>query len=179
LKTETKSDRFENKLLPKLIRLEKEEIDGHRFYKYHGRYLPSVTTKLGAWGDKSYLEAWKARIGADAARRAANQGKRRGSQMHKICEDYILGDPAWKKAMPSTLESFLKIKPYIDNKVSRVYGVEYFLYNPGINTAGTTDLICKWDGKPVIVDFKTARNHTQRKMDKGLLHSGHMLCLHV
>ena len=72
-------------------------------------------------------------------------------------EDYVANveDFALNK-MPTTTSLFLDIQPYVDLNVEEVYGIEYPLYSDRLKAAGTSDLICKYNGLYTILDYKSA-----------------------
>ena len=74
-----------------------------------------------------------------------------------MMEDYVANveDFALNK-MPTTTSLFLDIQPFVDYYVEEVYGIEYPLYSDRLRAAGTSDLICKYNGKYTILDYKTA-----------------------
>ena len=59
--------------------------------------------------------------------------------------------------MPIPLEKFKTIQPYLDENVDEIYGIELQMYSDQLKTAGTADLICKYNGVPTVLDFKTSR----------------------
>ena len=58
--------------------------------------------------------------------------------------------------MPTTTSLFLDIQPFVDSNLEEVYGIEYPLYSDRLRAAGTSDLICKYAGKPTVLDYKTS-----------------------
>jgi genome maintenance exonuclease 1 len=65
--------------------------------------------------------------------------------------------------MPTTTALFLDLQPIVDLNVQEVYGIEYPLYSDRLRAAGTSDLICLYNGKPTILDYKTANKPKQEK----------------
>lgn len=68
------------------------EINGRRHYIINGdkkRYLPSVTTILGAMTDQSGLDAWKKRVGHMRAAEISRFSANRGTVMHLMNENYM------------------------------------------------------------------------------------------
>lgn len=149
---------FEHAFFPK-ITLERVNIDGKRHYVTpEGNHYKSVTTVLGDKLDKTGLMEWRRRVGEQEADRISNQAAVRGTAIHSLCEKYLMNDPFYPVgAMPVNISTFKKMRNIIDEHVSRIYGVEYFLYSDTLMTAGATDCIADWDGVPTIVDFKTSR----------------------
>jgi hypothetical protein len=137
--------------------LTSEDTPNGRYYKTPMGNLPSVTTVLGRSLDKSGLEAWRKKVGEEEAAKILKQAGTRGSAVHQICEDYILGKDYKKGQMPFNLMSFNTIKPYLDRNLGTVYGVELPVYSKKLNTAGRTDLFAGYDGLNSVVDFKTSK----------------------
>ena len=139
--------------------LESETTDGGRFYTTpQGKKYKSITTILGS-EPKQGIEEWVKRVGEEEANRIKRKAADRGTKLHKVCEDYInneLTDLKLTKMMPDLKQNFSTIKKYIDERVGRVYAQEQALYSDRYRMAGRVDLICEWDGKLSIVDFKTS-----------------------
>jgi hypothetical protein len=129
--------------------------EGPRTYDVHGIRLPSVTTILSRTKDQTFLKEWKAKVGEAEAERIKNVSSSRGTSMHKYLENYVLGkgyedmtelgQKAKSMAQKVIDTGFLAIDGY--------YGSEVTLYYPGLY-AGSTDLVCSFNGKESIVDFK-------------------------
>ena len=129
--------------------------EGPRTYDVHGIRLPSVTTILSRTTDQTFLKEWKAKVGEAEAERIKNVSSSRGTSMHKYLENYVLGkgyedmtelgQKAKSMAQKVIDTGFLAIDGY--------YGSEVTLYYPGLY-AGSTDLVCSFNGKESIVDFK-------------------------
>jgi CRISPR/Cas system-associated exonuclease Cas4 (RecB family) len=128
-----------------------------RFYHTAGGVYPSITTVLGVL-PKPELDAWRKNIGAEAADKITRQAGNRGSRLHEICEDYVLG--RMKKAnqyLPDQYERFLNLRATIDANLEKVIAVEAPLYSDYLGIAGRTDLIGVWNGRTSIIDYKTSR----------------------
>src|SRR4051812_24292932 len=99
-------------LLPVPTGIEEEYHDGKRFYRTPGDGLyKSVTTIISEKTDKSWLDSWRARVGAEEADRILLQAGIRGTAIHNIAEKYVLGNKDWAKGeMPINLATFRKIK---------------------------------------------------------------------
>lgn len=148
---------FEHDVL-KYEELQTDESSGQRHYILpDGSKVPSVTTVLSKLS-KDGIDAWRLRVGAEEANRISTQAANRGTQVHKICERYLLNDVDYKKGiMPVNVETFQKIKPYFDQYLGIIYGLEVPLYSKLLNTAGRTDCIAQYRHRLSIVDFKTSR----------------------
>lgn len=130
--------------------------NGQRLYVTEtGEKYPSVTTALGALNRKKIWE-WRKRVGAEAANKISTQASRAGTAVHNVAEDYILGN-SLEAHNPIALNTFNTIKPLLDDNVGDVYGVELRMYSDQLRTAGTADLICQYNGKNTVLDFKTSK----------------------
>ena len=131
-------------------------IDGFRTYATpEGIRYPSVTTVIGQYLDKSWLYAWQERMGKDKAQEYTNKAARRGSQLHKIVEKYLLNEELGFMSVETKM-LFDSIKDVLDQRISLVYGVEYPLYSHRLKTAGKADGIVIFDNKKTIFDLKTS-----------------------
>lgn len=141
--------------LPKLTRKTTEE--GRRYFTPTGEAYPSVTTVLSILS-KAGIIAWRKRVGEDVANRISSQASRRGTAVHKICENYIDNKEDWKEGVqPSNMYMFNSMKPVLDDKISNVWFQECFLYSDELQTAGQVDCIGEWEGELAVIDFKTSR----------------------
>ena len=154
---------FEHKPLPK-IEIPRKEIDGKRYYVTpNGDAYRSVTTILSELS-KEGIAKWREKVGHEEANRISSKASTRGTKLHNMMEDYVgnVEDFALNK-MPTTTALFLDLQPIVDLNVQEVYGIEYPLYSDRLRAAGTSDLICLYDGKPTILDYKTANKPKQEK----------------
>ena len=142
-----------------LPHLKEEMTDRGRIYiTPEGNRYPSVTTVLSAGTDQSWLEKWKERVGPEEVKRVQVKASRRGSAVHELAEHYLKNDPNYKKGhMPVNVDSFYKIKPFLDEHIGLIAGLEIPLYSDTLRTAGRSDCIAKWDGVWSIIDFKTSK----------------------
>lgn len=135
--------------------LDREEIDGKRFYKVpSGALYPSVTTILSEMNKKAIVE-WRNRVGAEEANRISGKASTRGTKIHKLCEDYLLGNSI-EKLNPLHNEMFNQLKIKLDQNVNNIYGLEKKLYSHRLKMAGTVDLIAEYNGNLSVIDFKTS-----------------------
>ena len=150
---------------PKSIRA---YYNGKRIYNVNNQKLPSVTTILSATQPaekRESLQRWRDRVGAAAAEKITREATNRGSAMHDFLEKFclgklnldLLGDNSLERQMADQI-----IENGLRNKVSEIYGVEATLFYPN-KYAGAADLICNYEGKNSIIDFK---NSSQLRKDE-------------
>jgi genome maintenance exonuclease 1 len=133
-----------------------------------GEKYPSITTILAPFGKKALFE-WRKRVGEEEANRIAAKASRRGTKLHTVCENYLMGELSGMKMqtmMPDTKELFMQLQPAIDANVGKVYGLEQALYSHRLRLAGRCDCIAEWNGKLSIIDYKSA---SREKSEEGIL----------
>lgn len=144
-----------NLLEPK--RLNRINEDGKRLYVTDtGEKYPSVTTVL-SYLSKKGIARWRQNVGAEKANQISTQASRAGTAMHDIAEKYCLGTLDQKKENPIALSTFRTIQPFMDENIDEIYGIELQMYSHELRTAGTADLLCRYNGINTILDFKTSR----------------------
>ena len=151
-----------------------EHLDIHSVDTEAGRYyineagdrFPSVTTFLSKVLDKSGLDEWRERVGEEEANRATNRGARRGTALHLVCEKYVLNEPL-PSMMPSIQMLFNQVKPVLDARLDSVIASEIPLMSNHLRLGGRCDLVCRFDGKRSILDFKTTNWAKDREMLEG------------
>ena len=134
-----------------------ETTDKGRVYKTpEGINLPSITTVLSILSRDS-IAAWRKRVGEEEANRISRRATTRGTAVHEIIEKYIDNVEDYREGyMPDVIESFLVLKPILDNSIGKVYAQEAPLYSNHLGVAGRVDCVAEFDGKLSIIDFKTA-----------------------
>jgi genome maintenance exonuclease 1 len=138
------------------IELTSIEKNGKRFYDVNGDLFPSVTTVLSSLS-KDGINEWRARVGEEKAERIKNSAAARGTKLHLMCEDYVDNKEDFMKGrMPTTVDLFKQIQPYLDENLESVYAIEASLYSKKLRAAGKCDLICRMHGVNCIVDYKTS-----------------------
>lgn len=140
---------------PLNFELERTDTENGRFYKTpNGNLYPSVTSILSKM-NKDGIIKWRKRVGEEAANKISSQASSRGTKVHKLCEDYILGKPI-ERLNPFQKHLFEQIRPELDSCVNNVYCLESKLYSDRLQLAGTVDLISEYNGILSVIDFKTA-----------------------
>ena len=139
--------------IPKLKQI---NSDGGRKYLIEGTEVkyPSITTVLSKTSDTSSLIAWRNRVGVEQATKISTMATRRGTSMHKLCEQYLLNEETDDDNLDGNM-LFKSIRPHLDD-FDNVRCLEAPLYSHTFKVAGTVDCIAEVDGKLTIVDFKTA-----------------------
>ena len=100
-----------------------ERIDGAiRLYKTPtGALYPSVTTVIGAAADKSGLDDWIKAIGQEEANKISARAARRGTEVHRLCEDLILNRPIdLRREMPFNVHMYRQLEQKLKENVDNV-----------------------------------------------------------
>lgn len=145
-----------------------QRIDGPtRLYETpEGKRYPSVTAVLGKMTDKSALDAWKKRVGDEEAARVSARAATRGTNVHTMCENYVLGNEI-DMSMPHNMMMFRQIKMVLDEKVDMIRATECTLFSDHLKIAGTCDLIADYDGRLSIIDYKTSAKLKRKEWIEG------------
>lgn len=142
--------------LPHYELIRKTDENGERVYENPLGTFRSVTSILGATSDNSGLDAWRERVGEDAADLICKLAARRGTLTHDYTEQYLLtgAEPKFDFASAPFWKS---IKPFL-KKVEKIGILEASVWHPD-RFAGALDGIVwmdKTQTQPVLVDWKTA-----------------------
>jgi hypothetical protein len=144
--------------------------EGRKYRTPEGIDLPSITTVLSILSRDS-IAKWRKRVGEAEANRVSYRASTRGTSVHEICEKYVNNDPDYDmymainpdngeqtltKRTPDLIESFLKLKPILDERLTKVYAQEAPLYSTHLGVAGRVDCVGIFDGKLSIIDYKTS-----------------------
>ena len=154
---------------------------GRQYETPEGISLPSITTVLSILSRDS-IAKWKKRVGEKEANRVSYRASTRGTSVHEICEQYVNNDPDWDKYMainpdngemkltkrtPDLIDSFLRIKPILDERLTLVHAQEAPLYSTHLGVAGRVDCVGIFDGKLSIIDYKTSMKPKRLEWVKG------------
>lgn len=134
------------------------ESTGRRYKTPEGNLYPSITTVLSSYNKQGLME-WRARVGEEEANRISTKASNRGTKVHDTIEKYLLNELTSMRLnllMPDMKEMFMKIRPYLDEHVGMIYGIEQPLYSDALKISGTCDCIAEWNGVLSIIDWKTA-----------------------
>lgn len=147
--------------------LSRVEEDGTRYYATEdGNKYPSVTTVLGAMTDKTALEEWRKRVGDAEADRVSRFASTRGTNIHTMCEDYVLGNMV-DSSRPTNLIAFKQLKSVLDRRIDNIRGIESMLVSHHLKVAGTCDLIADFDDELTIIDYKTSAKLKRKEWIEG------------
>jgi genome maintenance exonuclease 1 len=144
--------------------LEVIQEDNKRWYVTpEGKQYPSITTVLGHH-KKHIIQEWRQRIGEKEANKISTQASRRGTNVHKLCEDFINNYEGYLgEHLPSNIELFNSISEILNTNITKVYGQEVPLYSDYLGVAGRTDCIADWNGRRAVIDFKTSSKTKKRE----------------
>lgn len=147
-----------------LPQLEREHIDGVRFYKVKGKdelqKLVSITSVISHY-KKDFFNKWRQRVGVEEADRITKRATSRGTDMHTLVENYL-----YNRDLPPVqpLSDFLfKISKSELNKINNIHCLEGTLYSKQLGVAGTTDCIGEHNGELAVIDFKTSKKPKPRE----------------
>jgi ATP-dependent exoDNAse (exonuclease V) beta subunit len=144
-------------------------VNKERLYDIGQDKLPSVTTILAATQSeekKASLEAWRQRLGAEAADKVKDDAAARGTVMHHIIESWLTDqghlDLTDTGQQAHTMADLI-IKKGLENRLTEIYGVEPTVFHGGMGYAGATDFIGVHDGELIIGDFKQSNKPKRRE----------------
>jgi ATP-dependent exoDNAse (exonuclease V) beta subunit len=147
----------------KTIDIKSKDTPKGRFYQIDkDTKYPSITTILGASGDKEWLQDWRNMLGSKKADKESKRCADRGTAVHKLAEDYLNNVKKFDdnhKIENIKLFNQLKFKL---NKIDNIKAQEVALFSKNLEVAGRVDCIADFNGIPSIIDFKTS-NKTKIK----------------
>ena len=129
--------------------------NGRKYFDPDGNSYPSITTVLSILNEEA-IQAWRARVGEEEANRISGKASARGTAVHTIIEDYINGKDT-SKHLPHIRQSLSNVRPILDQRLGKIYGLEIPLYSKHLGLAGRCDCIAEFDGVPSIVDWKRSK----------------------
>jgi len=144
-----------------LFQLKATKSDGKRFYETpEGDRYPSVTTVTGLLSREA-IQAWRLRVGEEAANKITKAATTRGTKVHKLAEMYLRNELVLQTSLfdeqePLIGEMFNQLIGELDKNVGTVRAIEASLYSNALRVGGTVDLIAEWDGVLSVIDFKTS-----------------------
>jgi len=146
-----------------LPQLERETIDGVRYYKVPDKdeflKLVSITSVTSHFNREIFVN-WRKKVGEEEAQKITKAATNRGTDLHTLVENYL-----YNKDLPPVppLPDFLfKIAKAELNRINNIYALEGSLYSKHLGIAGTVDAIAEFDGELAIIDFKTSKKPKPR-----------------
>lgn len=141
-----------------LPKLEREEIDGVRYYKIPGEdkfsRLVSITS-VTSFHNRHIFEQWRRKVGEQEANRVNKAATSRGTDLHSLVENYLLNEQL-PEVQP--ISNFLfKIAKEKLNNIDNIHALESSLYSKQLGIAGTVDCIAEYNGELSVIDFKTSK----------------------
>lgn len=136
------------------------QVLGRRFYAITPELAyPSITSILGHTQPeetKTWIDAWKKRVGNDKAEQVRNAAASRGTNVHLMLERHVRGEDIQAGQFPvEHVKIFNSLKASLA-RINRVVGQEVALFSPSFEVAGRCDMIAEYDGELSIVDYKTS-----------------------
>lgn len=149
--------------------ISRQTINGKRHYCLpDGSKVASVTTILDKTKPKEAVEAlhkWRKRVGAAQAQIITTEAAGRGTVMHKMLEQYLLGTstpPGTNVVQQTAYPMAQKIITEGLVHLNECWGTEVPVYYSGLY-AGTTDGVGVWKQEPAIFDFKQTNRPKKRE----------------
>lgn len=138
------------KSIPKIYK----DQDGFEFYEYEGENYLRTTSILGHWVPPR-LKNYIAKNTANAADKKLTSAGNIGSAIHKQIEMSI--DPqhlneSEMKLYENAKQAFIKFKSEVDYQP---IAYELTLVSKDLGIAGTMDLVCMYEGKLTLIDWKS------------------------
>lgn len=135
--------------------LQTRSINDLRYYQVGNELYPSVTSILSVLS-KDRIRAWKDSIGHYVANFESRRAANRGTNFHKICEDYLCNkDISIHRKNVLAFGLFTLVKKEIE-RIDNIYGLEKTLCSHNLKIAGRVDCVAEFDNIVSIIDFKSS-----------------------
>ena len=153
--------------LPTITPVELRTVEGPagRFYVTpEGEKYPSITTILGAGGNKEWLTDWRNSLGVVKADKETKRAADRGTAVHDMAEKFLNNN-----TMPTAghttdhIAGFMSLRLHL-KKVNNILTQESALWSDTMRVAGRVDAVGEYKGKLSIIDFKTSTNNKNESM---------------
>jgi len=149
----------------KLPKLERETIDGVRYYKVSDgdqlKKLVSITSVTSHINRQIFID-WRNKIGEQEANKITKAATSRGTDLHTLVENYLQNILDFPKVQPISTHLFRIAKSNLDN-IDNIYALEKSMYSFELGIAGTVDCIAEYNGELAIIDFKTSKKPKPRE----------------
>lgn len=147
-----------------LPRLERETIDGVRYYKVFSedqlKKLVSITSVTSFINQQIFVD-WRNKIGEEKANKITKAATSRGTDLHSLVENYLHNASVLPEVQPISKYLFQIAKSEIDN-INNIHALEESMYSLQLGIAGTVDCIAEYKGELSIIDFKTSKKPKPR-----------------
>ena len=147
-----------------LVPLEREHIDGVRYYKVPDEEelikMVSITSVTSHFNKEIFIN-WRKKVGNEKADKITKAATTRGTDMHTLTEHYLKNEDL--PSVPPISEFLFKIAKRKLNQINNIYALEGPLYSRQLGVAGTVDCIAEYDGELAIIDFKTSKKPKPRE----------------
>ena len=141
--------------------LDRETIDGVRYYDIPGESKLVSITSITSWINREIFRSWRARVGNEQADKVTKAATSRGTDMHTLTEHYLLNEEL-PTVQPLSEFLFKQSKPKLD-LIDNIHAIEKPLYSLKLGVAGTVDCIAEYEGELAVIDFKTSKKPKPRK----------------
>ena len=141
--------------------LDRETIDGVRYYDIPGESKLVSITSITSWINREIFRSWRARVGNEEADKVTKAATSRGTDMHTLTENYLLNEEL-PTVQPLSEMLFKQSKPKLD-LIDNIHAIEKPLYSLRLGVAGTVDCIAEYEGELAVIDFKTSKKPKPRK----------------
>jgi len=152
-----------------LPRLERETIDGVRYYKIPKnnelKKLVSITSVISHFSKEKFA-TWRKKVGNEEADRITRKATSRGTDTHTLIEHHLRNMDCNSDVLPISEHLFQIAVPAL-NRINNIYALEGCLYSEFLGIAGTVDCIAEFDGELSIIDFKTSKQPKPREWIEG------------
>ena len=147
-----------------LVPLEREHIDGVRYYKVPDEEelikMVSITSVTSHFNKEIFIN-WRKKVGNETADKITKAATKRGTDMHTLTEYYLKNDDL--PDVPPISEFLFKIAKSKLNLINNIYALEGPLYSKQLGIAGTVDCIAEYNNELAIIDFKTSKKPKPRE----------------
>ena len=141
--------------------LDRETIDGVRYYDIPGESKLVSITSVTSWIKREIFREWRAKVGNQLADKITKAATSRGTDMHTLTENYLLNKDL-PTVQPLSEILFKQSKPKL-NLIDNIHAIEKPLYSLKLGVAGTVDCIAEYEGELAVIDFKTSKKPKPRK----------------
>ena len=149
--------------------LQREMIDGVRYYKVHDndelQKFVSITSVISHF-NKEKFASWRAKVGNEEADRITRKATSRGTDTHTLIEQYLKNLDCNSDVLPISEHLFQVAVPAL-KRINNIHALEGSLYSQYLGVAGTVDCIAEFDGELSIIDFKTSKQPKPREWIDG------------